>query len=512
MKSRIPWVGAGVARSLGVAIALGLSACSATNDRYAPEPLREAPDLTYALTLETAPRRLVRIEVGVAGANDGITEFALDEGFGGVTQAGSEFVQPEASDDRGAPLQVERPAPYRFIVRHAPGSHVTLRYTLPETAPKTPFVESGHFRPVLTASLLHLIGDVALVTPRHLESGSERVIELRFDGFAAAGWMGATSFRPDLEIVRMRRSLGSFRHCVVIAGDVDVDTRMVRGRPVSVAMQRGVFGFDREEFGDRVRRIVELQRAYFQDDDAPYFLVSAIDIGSRTPDGFSAGGTGLTQSFATFLPSDAAFRAENDEAKFIDSLLAHEMAHHWIGGLVAVKSPEAEHYWFTEGFTEFVARRVLADAGLLTREQSIDELNATLVEYHANPEKNAPASRIAQAFWSDPNVGDLPYQRGNLAAIVVDHAIRARTAGKSSLDDLLRELVRDAKARPLVVDTEDLLLRISAWAGADVAARLRAVVVGGATVELDPSTYAPALRYVAGDPPQFVDASAQPSP
>ncbi|MBK6942105.1 MAG: hypothetical protein IPH13_18145 [Planctomycetes bacterium] len=512
MRARIPWVGARFARSLGVAIALGLSACSATTDRYAPEPLRDAPDLTYALTLETSPKRLVRIEVGVAGANDGITEFALDEGFGGVTNAGSEFVQPEASDDRGSPLQVERPAPHRFIVRHAPGSHVTLRYTLPETAPKTPFVESGHYRPFLTASLLHLIGDVALVAPRHLDSGTSRVIELTFSGFSNAGWQGATSFRTDLEPTRVRESIGAFRHSVIVAGDVDVDVGTVRGRAVAVAMQRGVFGFASDEFAGRVRRIVELQRAYFEDDDAPYFLVSAIAVGAASENSFSAGGTGLTQSFAAFLPPGAAFRVDTDEAKLIDVLLAHEMAHHWIGGRVAVKAPEAEHFWFSEGFTDFVARRVLADAGLLTRAQSIDELNATLVEYHANPEKNAPASRIADAFWSDPNIGDLPYQRGNLVAIVVDHAIRTRTAGKNSLDDLLRELVRDAKARPLVVDTDDLLLRISAWAGADVAQRVRAMVVGGATVELDPATYAPTLRYVAGDPPQFVDAAGEPSP
>jgi predicted metalloprotease with PDZ domain len=500
------------ARAVAIGSVLWSAGCAVTPEPYTPEVVRDPVEVRYALTLETTPKRLVRIEVGVAGSSDGITEFALDEGFGGVTQAGSEFVRPEASDERGAPLQVERPSSYAFIVRHAPGAHVTLRYTLPETAPKTPFVESGQFRPVLTASLLHLIGDVALVTPRHLDTGTERVIDLEFIGFDTVGWNGATSFRPDLAPIRMRRSLGAFRHSVVIAGDVDVECAPVGGRPVAVAMQRNVFAFQTGEFATRVRRIVELQRAYFADDDMPFFLVSAIGIEGRRENGFSLGGTGLTQSFASFLPRDAAFRAENDEAKIIDGLLAHEMAHHWIGGMVAVKQPEAAHAWFTEGFTEFVARRVLADAGLLTRAQALDELNATLVEYAQNPEKNAPATRIAEAFWTDPNVGDLPYQRGNLIAIVVDHAIRERSGGKSSIDDLLRELVRDAKTRPLLVDTEDLLLRISAWGGSDVAQRVRACVVAGATVELDPLTYAPGLRYVPGDPPQFLDTQASPSP
>ncbi|MBL8768537.1 MAG: hypothetical protein JNL94_14270 [Planctomycetes bacterium] len=501
-----------IVRALVVGVALATAACSSTSTNYVPEPVREAPDLTYALTLESSPKLAVRFDVGVIGSSDGITEFALDEGFGGVKQAGSEFVRPEATDERGAPLQVERPAPYRFIVRHPPGARIALRYTLPETAPKTPFVDSGHFRPVLTSSLLHLIGDVALVAPRHLDSGTRRVIELTFAGFKDGGWSGATSFRPDLDAIRVRESIGAFRHGLIVAGDVDVDVGAVRGRPVAVAMQRGAFGFTADEFAARVRRIVELQRAYFRDDDAPYFLVSAIAIGAKSETSFSAGGTGLTQSFAAFLPPGAAFHVDTDEAKLIDGLLAHEMAHHWIGGRVAVKPPEAEHYWFTEGFTEFVARRVLADAGLLTRAQSIDELNATLLEYHVNPEKNAPAARIADAFWADPNVGDLPYQRGNLVAIVVDHAIRARTGGKNGVDDLLRELVRDAGEGQLVVDTDDLLLRISAWAGADVAARVRAVVVNGETVELDPTTYAPSLRYVPGDPPQFVDAEASPTP
>ncbi len=127
-------------------------------------------------------------------------------------------------------------------------------------------------------------------------------------------------------------------------------------------------------------------------------------------------------------------------------LLAHEMFHEWNGHEIRLAQPERLGYWFSEGFSDFCARGLLLRAELVTEDEYVELWNRRLSEYAKNPQRNAPASRIEEAFWSDANVGSLPYQRGDLVALLVDRAIASRSGGQRSLDDLMRALV--ACARP----------------------------------------------------------------
>jgi predicted metalloprotease with PDZ domain len=124
------------------------------------------------------------------------------------------------------------------------------------------------------------------------------------------------------------------------------------------------------------------------------------------------------------------------------------------------------------------------------------ELSEALREHALNPSRTASAAQLAQRFWTDHAAQRMPYLRGDLLACLVDHAIRLKSDGKHSLDDLMRELVVEARALPQrrFELTRDLLLeRIARWAGEDVAARVRTVAVDGAPLELPPDVFAPAL-------------------
>ncbi|HEX5009193.1 MAG TPA: hypothetical protein VFY71_02235 [Planctomycetota bacterium] len=181
----------------------------------------------------------------------------------------------------------------------------------------------------------------------------------------------------------------------------------------------------------------------------------------------------------------------SDERQRVVRLLAHEHVHSWNGGLLKPRDPEQLASWFSEGFTEFYAGRLLLAAGLITPAQRVDGLNEMLTGYRASPVRNVPNERIREAFWTDASVQRLPYQRGELAAILVDDAIRRTHGGRASLDDLLREMVAEARSGAAEYDTEALLARIARWAGAETADAVRALVVDGADAVLPPGTWAP---------------------
>ena len=105
--------------------------------------------------------------------------------------------------------------------------------------------------------------------------------------------------------------------------------------------------------------------------------------------------------------------------------------------------------------------------------------------------------RIFDDYWHDPDVQKLPYYRGDVIAMVLDARIRERSGEEQSLDDLMRELVAEARAGQRI-STELLLSKFSAYADAETAEAIRAVV-DGATAEIPGDLFAPCLTADAED-------------
>jgi hypothetical protein len=67
---------------------------------------------------------------------------------------------------------------------------------------------------------------------------------------------------------------------------------------------RGKWNFTDEEFAGLVEKIVLATREFWNDFEQPYFLVTLLPIESD-PQSKSIGGTGLINSFATFVTTNA---------------------------------------------------------------------------------------------------------------------------------------------------------------------------------------------------------------
>jgi len=136
-------------------------------------------------------------------------------------------------------------------------------------------------------------------------------------------------------------------------------------------------------------------------------------------------------------------------------LLPHEYVHSWNGkyrrpaGLVTpdYQQPMKDDLlWVYEGLTEYLGSFVLtARSGLLTQEQSIDELGGLVALYENRPGRDwrplqdtadsAPFLYNATEDWSNWRRGTDFYEEGELLWLDVDATLRGLTKDKKSMND-----------------------------------------------------------------------------
>lgn len=115
-------------------------------------------------------------------------------------------------------------------------------------------------------------------------------------------------------------------------------------------------------------------------------------------------------------------------------MLTHEMFHHFAGVL---DGPPGTSSWYGEGLAEFYENRIPFRAGLLGPDEYLEEYRRCLELYFGNPRRNLPNDRIADEYWIDSRVQNIPYFRGMTYFMDVDAKVRAASGEKRSLDDML---------------------------------------------------------------------------
>jgi predicted metalloprotease with PDZ domain len=457
--------------------------------------------VAYALELLDPEAPLVGIHVAVRGDADGTSEFTLSEGWAGITESGKDLELVEA---RGASeaLEHERVNSYTWRVHHAPEEELALVLELVPTSHRASTGPPEYYLPILEPRLLHLLGAQALPAPTHLAGGVARPLTLEWRGFAEAGWKTVSSFgKADLAL---DLALDAFRHALFLAGDLRLFEQDVHGRPLLLALH-GEWRFSDEEFVTLATRIVSMGREFFADFAQPYFLISLIPVGTVPVGkgaGSSYGGTALTDSFALFVTRDVTFQWREGGGG-IEWLLAHELFHEWNGQTITLAQPEQEAYWFSEGFTDFYTRRLLFRSGMLDEAEWLASWNQRLANQAANPERHAAAARVREAFWTSRAVGEVPYQRGDLIALFVDHHIRVRSGGTRSLDDLMRALAERGRAGGAPLSNADLFAAIAAEAGAEAGAAVQRWALEGIEPALPADAPGTGYELVALDVPTF---------
>ena len=187
--------------------------------------------------------------------------------------------------------------------------------------------------------------------------------------------------------------------------------------------------------------------------------------------GLSHDGAHLSKSLALWFDGSRALDPP------LRIAIAHELVHRWIGASVRLDDERGRPAkWFAEGFAVHYARRLLFDEKLITPKDFAEDLRRTI----------EPGREVR----------DEAYRRGALYAAHMDAALRARSRGKRSLDDVMRELLSAARARksevlPLSVFRDVVVRELGEAAGEELD---EAVVRGSRPITLPNDAFGPCIK------------------
>lgn len=453
--------------TLGCALALAGAAQAA----------RAADIIDYAVSPVMKKDALAAVEVRMAFAADadGQTRLALPQAWGGgeklwrfVSELKIEGAQSVAEDGPGV-----------RVIRSAPGAALKVSYRIANPQAADPAVGGPDFgEPIIRPDWAYLIGQTVFAD---IDGRSDRPARMRLE--APAGWKVASDLEQlDLMGVTPKAIEES---TTLMAPDLRVLTRMDQGAPVRIAL-RGAYHFKDEDFADLTFKVVQAERAFWKARPKP-FLITVGPL-ANSGGGSSFRGTNLIDSFAVISTA-------NLELDTLRVLLTHEYFHTWnsteLGGLMEGER-EPEGYWFSEGWTDFYARRLALRAGLIDLDGFAASWNDALAEYASSGVRTTPNSGIAAGFWSNPEMNKLPYDRGALLAALLDYRIREHSGGKADMDTVMFAQRKLAMARSKAPSDDAAQLfpqAVSQATGLDVKPEIERHAIAGQPIVLPAETF-----------------------
>jgi predicted metalloprotease with PDZ domain len=450
-----------VRRAVAGALALGLvTIVGIAGSAPSPAPSATGGDeITYAVDVREGARHRARVTMRVPSASAPL-ELLMPIWTPGAYEVrtwGRNVGALAAVDDgSGRALEARRTGPSTFRVRgHAPGATVRVSYEV--------------YAPALTDDGTHVDEGHALVNGTSLfllARGRERAPH-RVTIVAPVGWRVACALdggdgelrAPSYEgLVDAPIEIGRFAESAVeIAGvrvRVVVDDGGARPTPVPRALL------------DDIAALVEAEaRALGPPPFSRYLVLIHLRDGTARVGGLEhAASTSVIVPRARLsLGATARPPASSDERDAYLELVyivAHELVHAWDARLIRPaehvpydfeRAVPAPSLWIAEGLADLYAHRAMRATGLWSEAQLLEGLEVQATRAVLAARRGHSIEDEAAMAWQAPDEAAFDpeswYARGHLAALALDATIRARTAGRRSLDDAVRALLDEARRR-----------------------------------------------------------------
>lgn len=444
-------------------------------------------DLGYTFSIQEEPSRKLVVDLRFDVNASGPKQLVLPSQYGGQNEMWRSISALKVID---GPIRLQPGSrPDLRIIETTDKGSCHIRYTV--TGVTGLLERSVYYWPVVKREYMHLLGKAFLVKPDWPEL---RPISVDLNWELPDGWVAANSFGLGEGTQRFSGSLFKLQQGVYVAGDFRFHRFMIRGKPGAVAL-RGRWGFTDDEFATFVNRIVTAQRAFWKDDDFPFFLVTLLPVDIE-PGSFS--GVGRWNGFATFMPMGASLDAS------FRYLLAHELFHTWNATKLSHSGgvPPAL-YWFSEGFTDYYAFLLQMVEGFESFPDYLDRMNKIVARYWSWRKRNLPNAAAARDYYSDPEAQKLAYLRGTLVALNWNAAIRKASKGKLSLNDFMLALKRRAEERREELTQAALISEAKRFGVAAAEEQIASWIDRGETVEVRKDSFGPCAEMVGADPPRF---------
>lgn len=331
-----------------------------------------------------------------------------------------------------------------------PNTVVRLSYVLVKDW-DGPLNSGTRFRADLSREYFHIVGINSLVHP---DIDGLRVVDVQFDWQKLPpAWSLATSFGTDNRCQSFHGLWKKALNSLFVGGDYRIYHTTLSGNALDFAI-RGNWSFTGDEWVGQARKIMEFERTFWHDNDFPYFLVTLTPLGQ---DHGSSGGTTLTNSFMSHLSRLDPLTAD------ILGTLAHETFHTWNPGKIGYW-PGSDYpiSWFYEGFTTYYQDVMLFRAGLMPFPDYVAAVDKNLREYELGEGTDISLQEFIRRHSADQSVlNQLDHRRGAVLATWLDATIRRETGNRSSLDNLMFDLVaqnaayqRRHNGQPMTLDNK----------------------------------------------------------
>jgi len=317
------------------------------------------------------------------------------------------------------------------IARFPPKSQVVIAYDLLKDW-DGPLVQPFQFHTVVMPQYLEINGDNALVHPK---IDKTTMVSVNFDWQKLPkDWALATSFAISSGPTDRRQSFtGQWRYvdnALFTAGDFRIHRFEIRKKPTVLAI-RGQWTFTDEQAIIDIQKVIGFVREFWHDDNFPNFLIT---LKPYDQEHGSSDGSAFTNAFWMYMSNKDPFSTQLTQ-------LSHEAFHAWnVKRMGVAPEGKSDIEWFHEGFTEYYAQLLVYRAGLMELPAYLENVNRDLRSY------------------SDSTS---PYIRGRVLALWLDSQIRKDTNHKSSLDNVMFDMVREAD-KPLtlsrILETADRYL------------------------------------------------------
>lgn len=267
----------------------------------------------------------------------------------------------------------------------------------------------------------------------------------------------------------------------------------VRGKPV-IMFVHGEFQIPKAKIFEAIQRIVKFQRTWMNDYRQPFY-VTAI----RPRSGVVAG-TAPLNYLVCFIKPDTT-------PEKLNSIIAHEMFHHWLPGKINIKLEKGEqdfrHEWFSEGVNEYLARKVLADSKLISHKQLVEFFNYDIQSIADNPFGKASYQNLVTAANEgrfETAAKKLAYFRGALIALNWETKLRRKNFNE--VKDVLKNLILFASKSNGEI-TEQQFFEFMAKQGVDAKGDFEKYILQGKPIEVLEDSFGKNFTLEEKDVPSF---------
>ena len=228
--------------------------------------------------------------------------------------------------------------------------------------------------------------------------------------------------------------------------------------------------FDVEAIAAYSRDLFGRMSQFFRDDGKTYRIFMRKD---PYP---TSGGTALMRSYMFGWNETQPVSVKDKQ-----NILAHEMVHNWPH---LNDNPYGITSWYSEGTAEFFCVMLPFRMGLVSKEDTLKEIQSRTDAYYTNPTRHLENVEAAKICWKDRRAQRLPYGRGFFFLANTDVKIRQATDGQYSIDDVVLDILEKGR-KGITLGNEVFLQTVKDLSGVDVTADWETMRTGGHIVPIE---------------------------